>query len=142
MNYKWNFDFYVVICFKKSFGDGCVLYDVIKNVDQNCFYIGIGDEDLEGFCNLIYVGIVVNIEKVCWFVVMEFNDVYCVYGEFCIIDQVVDVFIKVDKIEVGVFSVNFCFIFFCKIMVFGDVWMVIQCVIVKSYFCVECEYFV
>lgn len=82
----------------KILSDVVVVDDIIEDVDEDGGDFGVVGDEFEGFFDGGRGGIVIDVEEVSGFIVVDFDDVYGGYGEIGIVDKVVDVIIEFDEV--------------------------------------------
>lgn len=68
---------------------------------------------------------------------MQFNDVYGVYCQICVVYYVIDVVVQCDVVQFLLCCLCFMWVFLRLVMYFMQIWLVEQCVVVSVQFVVE-----
>ncbi len=90
-----------------ALGDDVALHNAAEDIYENRFHAFVGDEDFEGIGDLLLGGAAANVEEVCGFAPVEFDDVHRGHREAGAVDEAGDVSIEANVAEVGLRGFDF-----------------------------------
>lgn len=111
MYYDWYVNIYFCYCVDDIVSDWVVMNDIVEDVNQNGFYFVVREDDFECFGYMFFGCVVVNVKEVSWFVVVQFNDVYCIYCQICVVNYIIDVIVQCNVVQFLLCSLCFMWIF-------------------------------
>lgn len=113
------------------------MYDVVEDVYQDSFYVVVGQDDFECFGYVFFGCIVVNVEEVGWFVVVQVDDVYGIYGQVGVVDYVVDVVFQCDVVQFLFLCMGFMGVVLGWVVYGVQFWLMVQGVVVDVDFGIQ-----
>src|SRR5690606_39981846 len=79
--------------------DHVAAHDAAEDVDEDPFYVGIREDDLEGGRHPLLGSAPTDIQKVGGVASIELDDVHGRHGQACAIDHAADIAVELDVIE-------------------------------------------
>ncbi len=117
--------------------DFVALHDSAKDVDEDAFDVGIGEDDLECFCDGFFGCGAADVEEVGGFTSVELDDVHGGHGETGAVDEAADGSVELDVGETEFVGFEFGRVFLSGVEEGLDVLVSEKRVVVEGHFGVD-----
>ncbi len=92
--------------------DDVALIDAAKNIDQDAVYLIVFEHDVESSHDFFWCGVAADVQEVCRFAAVFFDDVHGSHSEACAIDHASHVAAQIDIVQSFGSCLSFLVIFF------------------------------
>ena len=120
-----------------ALGDHVTAHDATKDVHQNALHVGVRGDDLEGFGHFLFGGAAANVEEVCRFRTIQFDDVHRRHGQTRTVHHTADFAVQCDVVQVELGRGQFFGVFFGFVAQGSNISVAIDRVAIKAQFRVQ-----
>src|SRR6218665_166625 len=102
-NWNWNIS-HVLVCINNSLSNTVTTNDTTKDIDQNCFYVWIFQDDMECFFNTFSICSSTNIQEVCRVTTRVLDNVHSCHCKTCSVYHTSNVSVQFNEVQTSLVS--------------------------------------
>ena len=121
-----------LVGFDDGRGDRRAAHDAAEDVDQHGLHVLVGEQDAEGFGDLLGVGAAADVEEVGRLAAVQLDQVHRAHRQAGAVDQAADVAVELDVAQARLAGADFGRLFFGHVAQLGQVLVAEQGVVVEA----------